>query len=240
MRGETSRAAIFDAAGTLLRLRESVGTSYARLAISYGVHVPATRLDDAFQRIVAQMPTPVFPGKPKLEIETLEKEWWHELVRRTFRAADSTILESHFRDGFLKFFQNLWDFYSSTDAWQTAPDVEWLLDTLRNAGWRTAVLSNFDHRLRSLLEKTHLASKFEIIVLPSDAGAAKPDPCIFQFTLQRLDLPPKQAVYIGDHPLRDLAAARHCGIRAIDVREHTTLRTLYSAIESATMECSKP
>lgn len=233
MRAETTRAALFDAAGTLLRLRESVGTSYARFATNFGVNIPAAQLEDAFRRIFAQMPTPVFPGKPKPEIKVLEKAWWHKLVRRTFRAADSTILESHFRGGFQNFFQGLWDFYSGSEAWQAAPEAEWLLDRLRSTGWRVAVVSNFDHRLPTILAAAQLLPKLEAVILPSEAGAAKPDPAIFRFALQRLALSTTQTVYIGDHPVRDLEAARACGLHAIDVREHASLRTLYPAIEAA-------
>lgn len=232
MRAEDLQAIVFDAAGTLLRLREPVGTVYSRLATNFGVTVLPAQLDDGFQRIFSQMPTPVFQGEPKEEIAAREKTWWREVVRRTFRAADSTILESHFRDGFENFFNVLWNFYSGTDAWQVAPDAEWLLDALHHCGLRTTVLSNFDHRLPKLLEQTKLLSKFEAIILPSEAGAAKPSPLIFEFALQRLALTNRQVVYIGDHPTQDIAAARACGWRALDVRQHTSLRTLYAEIEA--------
>lgn len=233
MRADAPRAIVFDAAGTLLRLRESVGTVYSRFATKFGVTVLPTQLDDGFRRIFAQTPTPVFPGRPQGEIAALEKAWWREVVRRTFRAADSTILESHFCEGFEKFFNALWNFYSSTDAWQAAPDTGWLLDALHGVGLRTAVLSNFDHRLPKLLEQTQLLQKFEAVILPSEAGATKPSPVIFEFALQRLALTNSQVIYVGDHPTQDLAAARACGWRAIDVRGHTSLRTLYAEIAAA-------
>lgn len=232
MRADAPHAVVFDAAGTLLHLRESVGTTYSRFATNFGVNIPAAWLDDAFRRIFAQMPALVFPGKPKAEIETLEKQWWRELVRRSFRAADSTILESHFQGGFSNFFNMLWEFYSGLDGWQAAPDAEWLLDALRSAGWRLAVLSNFDHRLPKLLTATGLLPKLEAVILPSEAGAAKPESAIFEFALKRLDLSATQVIYVGDHPTQDLAAARACGWSAIDVREHASLRTLYPAIDA--------
>jgi len=64
------------------------------------------------------------------------------------------------------------------------------------------------------------------VVLPCEAGAAKPDPAILLAALARLGCEPRSAVAVGDDPLRDLEPARRLGLAAIDVRELATLADL--------------
>ena len=61
------------------------------------------------------------------------------------------------------------------------------------------------------------------MVLPSDAGAEKPDPRIFQLALERLGTPAAASIFVGDSTERDVAGARAAGMRAIDVRSLATL-----------------
>ncbi|MEM7737830.1 MAG: HAD family hydrolase [Deinococcota bacterium] len=49
-------------------------------------------------------------------------------------------------------------------------------------------------------------------------GVAKPDPRIFERCLQRLDIPAERAVYVGDHPDKDVAGAQDAGLKAVWIR----------------------
>ncbi len=48
-------------------------------------------------------------------------------------------------------------------------------------------------------------------------SSPSPDPRIFRVALERLRVPAAAALYVGDHPQHDVAAARLAGLRAIDV-----------------------
>ena len=204
------RAALFDAAGTLIELREAVGESYARIALGHGLEIPAWRLEDAFRRIVAQAPPMVYPGAPAAEVPARELDWWRSVVRSTFLAADSA---RRFAD-FEACFQELWSHFSGARAWAARPGAASLLERLRRRALRTAVVSNFDARLPALLEELGLAAGLDAVVLPSEARALKPDPAIFAFALQRLGVPAGEALFVGDDARRDLAGARAAGLRA--------------------------
>ena len=60
-----------------------------------------------------------------------------------------------------------------------------------------------------------LARYFETSVAARDAGAAKPDPKIFQVLLARTGLEPAQVVYVGDDPHADVEGARCAGLHAV-------------------------
>ena len=95
------------------------------------------------------------------------------------------------------------------------PDAE---PTLRDLGR--------DHRLglvtngapdvqREKLARTTLSSRFAAIVISGDIGIGKPDPRIFQAALDILGTTAADAVMVGDSIERDIAGARHAGLRGV-------------------------
>lgn len=225
-------AVLFDAAGTLIALREPVGDTYSRIARDYGVDLPSDRISDAFRSVFGRAPAMVFPGASMREIPALEREWWRQIVRTTFRLADRTI---QFRD-FETFFDTLFLAMGQPEAWRQAPGARNLLIELRARGWATAIVSNFDRRLFPILESLDLTPLFDTIVLASDVGAAKPDPAIFHRALEQLGVPPCDGVVVGDDPEQDLAGARHAGLRAIDVTSLAKLGELVDLLEAPSVE----
>jgi putative hydrolase of the HAD superfamily len=216
------RAVLFDAAGTLIEPAEPVGETYARLAAEHGVDVSPWRIGDAFRRCLAGAGPMLFPGAAPAEALAHERAWWRELVRRAFRAADSA---ARFRD-FEAFFEDLWRHYAGAAAWRARPGARELLARLRARGLRTAVVSNFDRRLPGILAGLGLADALDAVVLPSDVGAAKPDPDIFARALAQLGVAPAEAVFVGDDAERDLAGARAAGLEGIDASRLATLLDL--------------
>jgi putative hydrolase of the HAD superfamily len=220
------RGVLFDAAGTLIRLREPVGATYARFAAQHGVRLPASHVDDAFRRVFRGMPPLVAADADPAASRAAERAWWRELVRRTFRAADGSAV---FRD-FDALFDALFAHYADPSAWIAAPGAEACLRALREGGLRTGVVSNFDHRLGGLLAGLGLAPWIEVVVRPADAGAAKPDPRIFGLALARLGLAPEEALYVGDDADDDIAGATRAGLRAVDVATLASLADVPDAI----------
>jgi putative hydrolase of the HAD superfamily len=204
---------LFDAAGTLIELRESVGTTYARVAREHGVDLPAWRLDDAFRRIFPQAPPLVFPEATAAEIDACERQWWRAVVRSTFLATDSTACFEDF-DGF---FDALYAEFSRPETWCPRRGCHAMLAELRRRGIALGVVSNFDRRLHALFASLELASLVDAIILPSDAGAEKPAPEIFEFALSRLGAVASATVFVGDSDADDIRGARALGMRTIDV-----------------------
>ncbi len=223
------RAVLFDAAGTLIELCEPVGETYARVARDFGVALPAWRVDDAFRRIFARAEPMVFPDAAPGEVDALEREWWRGIVRSTFLAADST---RRF-DDFDAFFEKLYALFSEPGTWRPRAGAPELLRELRTRGLATAVVSNFDRRLPGILAGLGRARWLDAVVLPADAGAAKPDRRIFALALARLGVPASEAVYVGDDEDRDVAGARAAGLEAIDVRSLATLSQLPARVDTA-------
>ncbi len=65
------------------------------------------------------------------------------------------------------------------------------------------------------VNRTWLGAYFDAAVAAADAGAAKPDPAMFQLACRRLGIRPGDLVHVGDDPVRDVHAARQFGARSV-------------------------
>jgi len=89
------------------------------------------------------------------------------------------------------------------------------LGSLRRRGYRVAVVSNADGRVRSLLEAAGLAPHLEFVVDSAEVGVEKPDPRIFHAATDRLGLPPAVCAYVGDIYEIDVVGATRAGLAPI-------------------------
>lgn len=90
------------------------------------------------------------------------------------------------------------------------PDV---LPVLRSLGTRF-LLGSLSNGVADL-QAIGLAHLFRTSVAAHQLGCAKPDPQIFLHACAALGIAPEHAVYVGDDPLLDVAAAQRAGLRAV-------------------------
>jgi putative hydrolase of the HAD superfamily len=207
----TIRGVLVDAAGCLIRPAEPVGETYARAARAQGVDLPGWRLDDAFARVIARAEPVRYAGTDASGRIERERAYWRAIVRSTFLAADSTVRFPD-PDGL---FEALFDHFARGAAWTLAAGAREGLSALRARNLRLGVASNFDHRLPMILEEIGIKDVFHSLTIPSGCGRAKPDPGFFAAAVAELGTAPAETVHCGDHPERDLAAARSAGLRAL-------------------------
>jgi putative hydrolase of the HAD superfamily len=77
------------------------------------------------------------------------------------------------------------------------------------------VTNGIDRVQRSRLAASGLAPLFETVVTSESCGFAKPDPRILHVALDTMGVAPRHAVYVGDDPATDGAAARAAGVRFV-------------------------
>jgi putative hydrolase of the HAD superfamily len=95
------------------------------------------------------------------------------------------------------------------------PDAAPALGRLRAAGIRTAVVSNWDCSLGSVLGELGLGGLLDATVTSAQAGARKPGTEIFEAALTRLGCRPESAIVVGDSLDTDVAGGRAAGIRSV-------------------------
>ena len=102
----------------------------------------------------------------------------------------------------------------------TVPTLEYL----QNAGFKLAIVSNWDTPLNPLTERLGIAHYFDIIVASHDTRvrSAKPDPHIFNYTLAAVGVSAEEAVHVGDTYEADIIGAKNAGIRPILIDRDNT------------------
>lgn len=202
------RAVTFDAAGTLLHLREPVGESYARVAREFGAAVRGDELEAAFRGAWKETPEPYSPGS---DVTESQRDWWKKLVRKVF-ARSSAGEGFAASEDFDPFFERLFAYFAEPGVWRLDPDAPGLLEHLRSRQFSLAVISNFDDRLEAILRDLGITNFFQGIVISEDLLISKPDRRIFDHALAMLGCPARHALHVGDDPLCDGEGAAAAGM----------------------------
>lgn len=205
------RAITFDAAGTLIRVAEPVGETYARIAAEVGATLAPDALDAAFREVFPTMPPMAFPDHGEAALLEAERGWWRELVSRVVRRSGNVPdLEAYF--------DALFAYYARGAAWRAYPDAPGVLERARRRGLAVAVVSNFDSRLPPILRELGFAPLLDAIVYSTACGAAKPDPGIFRHAASQLDVTPEAVMHVGDNLDADYRGAESAGMIAVHLQ----------------------
>jgi putative hydrolase of the HAD superfamily len=78
---------------------------------------------------------------------------------------------------------------------------------------RLGIISNWDERLRPLLDSLELTPFFDAIVVSVEVGFCKPAPEIFREAVRKLDLPSGNILHVGDSESEDVAGAVRAGMQ---------------------------
>ncbi len=92
------------------------------------------------------------------------------------------------------------------------------LETLHRRGLRLALISNSmwpGHVHRQQMARFGILRYFDQTFFSGDVAMWKPQPALYRLALNRLDILPEQALFVGDTPEHDLVGARAVGIKTV-------------------------
>ncbi len=194
----------FDAADTLFHLPKGVGYHYALVGERMGLQLNATALQHAFAAVWPAMPTRPATGLPR---EDDDKDWWRELVDRVFDRVSPATAELD-RDAY---FEVVYEHFAEAGVWELFPEVFDVLERLRER-YQLGVISNFDGRLRMILEQLGISKFFREVVISSEVGADKPHRLIFEQALELSGCGAHEALHVGDDRVKDWEGAASAGL----------------------------
>lgn len=111
-----------------------------------------------------------------------------------------------------------------------------LLGHLRRRGFRIGLLSNHADYLLPWLARLGLDQLFDVQVVSANEGLVKPDPVIYQRTLERLGVVPSEAVLVDDQRMN---VERACQLGMVGIRFRGTLH-LRRALAAAGLPVEVP
>lgn len=194
----THKALLVDAVGTLLVPSQPMAQIYRKIGEKYGV---AYSEDEILNRYRWAYEQPW--GRSRLRYVNDGRPFWQFIVSSSTGCSDS------------QYFEELYQYYTTDKAWHLCdPEAESVFQALRKAGVKLAVVSNFDTRLRPLLQALKCDHWFDAVAVSAEMDAEKPNPMIFLKACDLLGVKPEDAVHVGDDRRNDIWGARDAGCDA--------------------------
>ncbi len=108
-------------------------------------------------------------------------------------------------------------FEPELEAYRPLPGAREVLETLRQRGYRLAVLSNAsDHEfIVDLVKARGFWPYLDLVETSARVGKPKPHPRPFQAVLEALGVAPAEAVMVGDTVAMDIAGAQRVGMKTV-------------------------
>lgn len=161
------------------------------------------------------------PEVPHPELADPEA-WWSSLRPLINRAYEAVGITGRVRD---ELFGAVRDRYCDPSNFEMYPDTITALETVRDQGARSVVLSNHVPELPQMAEALGLGGLVDEVCSSANIGFEKPNPRAFHVALG--DHAPERACMIGDNPIADRDGAQNVGMAAVLVRHE---RAAYDAV----------
>ncbi|ONK63540.1 uncharacterized protein A4U43_C07F16280 [Asparagus officinalis] len=171
---------------------------YRQIGEKYGVKYSEDEILDRYRWAYGQ------PwGRSRLRYVDDGRPFWQFIVSNSTGCSDS------------QYFEELYQYYTTDKAWHLCdPEAENVFKALKKSGVKSAVVSNFDTRLRPLLQALKCDHWFDAIAVSAEVAAEKPNPTIFLKACELLGVNPEDAVHVGDDRRNDIWGARDAGCDA--------------------------
>lgn len=182
------RLAVFDLDGTILNTLDDLADSLNHVLSEYS-----------------------YPARTTNETRQFVGNGIYKLIERAVPQYASA-------DDINKVYTAFGEYYKLHCTEKTAPynGIPELLQSLRNAGIKTAVVSNkADFAVKILCDK-YFPQMFDSVIGERKGTAKKPAPDSVNKTLENLCIPASEAVYIGDSDV-DILTAKNAGVDCISV-----------------------
>ena len=195
------QAVVFDAVGTVMYPRPSVGDAYCDAMRRFcDVDIPASSVSAAVSDALR--------GRTSEDLSTseaAERDFWAGLIQDL--AGDAP--------GFQDCFDHLFAHFADAANWRCFPETEETIHGLHSAGLRTAIASNFDLRLNSVCDGLPGLKDVSERIISSVVGWRKPDARFFEAVCSHLQLPPQQILFVGDDLANDVEGSQTAGMKSV-------------------------
>ena len=224
------KAVFFDFYETLCFHRHSLEENLERIAKRYGVEVNWERCETAMERLFAATSVP----DPTTDYSLLEVSI--TVMKRECEFIREVGIAEHVEQIAWELLQSGHYVFAANSA-TLYDDAVPTLEHLQNAGFKLAIVSNWDTPLDPLTERLGITDYFDAIIASHDTRvrSEKPDPHIFNYALAAVGVSAEEALHVGDTYEADIVGAQGVGIRPILLdRDGTQVNRWDETIQSLT------
>jgi len=199
------RGIVLDAVGTLIKPVPSVAEAYASAARRQGVGLDTDLLRDRFKLHFRNGDVHGEQGALSTN-EATERRRWRKIVAGVLPEVPEPD----------RAFEELWAHFGRHESWRCFPDTAPVLGALTELGISVCIGSNFDSRLRGVVQGLpELSSLVNSLVISSEVGYRKPHPLFFRAACAHLCLPRDRVLCVGDDLENDVQGAIDAGLSGL-------------------------
>jgi putative hydrolase of the HAD superfamily len=198
------RAVVFDAVGTLIFPNPCASAVYAEVAKSHGIAI--SQPDQLSARLWAQfrIEEQIDRANEWRTGEARERVRWRNVVNAAIPGATDEL------------FEELFQHFSQPSAWRVPDEAEAAIAELKQRGFILGMGSNYDERLRSVVEGIPaLRPLAGHLVISSLVGYRKPSAHFFDAVRESVQCEPHEILFVGDDVENDIEGAKTAGMRAL-------------------------
>ena len=196
-----ARAVLFDFYGTLAYWRDVHASGYGAVLASLGYPLPPGELDAYFTR---------YDGVEHIEHSADAAAYESWLRSRLGDLLSASGVPEADTEGVLGALRA-----SDESELEVYPDAAPTLRAVRQAGLIVGVCSNWGWDLERSLEQVGLRDLVDVAVTSARAGARKPHPRMYSVTLDALNIPASEIVFVGDSWEPDVVGPMTAGMTAV-------------------------
>jgi putative hydrolase of the HAD superfamily len=204
----------FDAVGTLLHPEPSAPLVYAVVGRRFGSRLKEATIIARFRAAFRRQEELDYAGGLRTD-EAREAARWRAIVAEVLDdVADTEAC-----------FQELYAHFARANSWCCTPETAEVLNALSARGHVLGIASNFDRRLRGLVDNLPSLTPIRHLVISSEIGWRKPASAFFTAMCRKVEATAEQILYVGDDPTNDYEGARAAGLRAVLLDTSRPVRT---------------
>jgi 2-haloalkanoic acid dehalogenase type II len=118
---------------------------------------------------------------------------------------------------------------------ETFPDVLPTVSKLKKTGVKTGIVTNgLERDYNRILNELKLTDFFDVVVGGDACRKAKPNQAIFLYALDKLQVKPEEAVFVGDSLDCDYEGAKNVGMKSLLIVRNSAAPSGVDAIGSLT------
>ncbi len=198
-----TRAVLFDVDFTLIYPGPTFqGEGYKAFSARHGIEVDAARFDTAVASAAGLLDLP----EDTVYEDEIHIRYTRHILEQMGAVGNVAALDACAREIYRE-----WAACQHFELYDDVPDV---LRTLSASGLRIGLVSNSHRCLASFQTHFELQGLISATVSSSDHGMMKPHPSIFRAALELMEVPPAEAMMVGDSVPHDIEGALRLGMRA--------------------------
>ncbi len=194
------KAVLFDLGGTIMKTVD-VPEIHRRILEAHGINAPLDKIAEAHDANQRE-------HDPE-EMARIGQEYW---VKWNLKMLQRLGIREN-KEFLARKIDESWWKYSELAVHS---DVKETLTQLLDRGIKTGIVTNGTERdIKQILQKLNLTSYFDVAVGVDTCKKAKPRKEIFLYALNKLNVKPEEAIFVGDSMKYDYEGAEKAGLKSI-------------------------